>query len=478
MPPASGESGELLPMRNRTARAARPDDAEEERDDDEEGGSGGRPMTRAAAAAAAARKRGSSDAGAPSSLLTTLISPPCRACNDGAFPSPSTHPTAAARCRPGVGWAVLALMLVVAPITEHGWRVVPGWVAALLAAAGGAELARRILTFRRWGDEYPHVGRFCLWFAIMIAELLFENFMVWVVSATDVRKYDDVPALQDNVALLLDALKEETRAGGRAAPLWRALLEFRWAGTVHFLCAALALAFSVAWDQVPFSGFGMMSRFFAATVVGRLVRVAAFCATVLPNPRPGCYARRFPPPPGDAWGVLREGFKQLRGTGGCNDLVVSGHGAFWTTAPLMFGSYYGGGFGGGRGGGAGGGGGSRGGGGGRGAAASASNNNNNNNDDRQVHAMSVAVQAVLWACLAQTAVRDALEAFHYSVDMLLAVVVTCAAWAWTRRVYPPSASALRERAAGEPPDAFRWAVLAPIVVALLAGAVIIFVGGA
>lgn len=458
MPP-SWESLELIPMRSRPSRAARPDEEDTHANDDEEGGGGSKPRTRGGGGGRACSSTGGgggSRRDAPPSTTPTeplLASPPCPTCNDGAFPSPAAHPTAAARCRPGVGWAVLALMLVVAPITEHGWRVAPGWVGGALAAAGGLELARRILTFRRWGDEYPHVGRFCAWFGIMIAELLFENFMVWVVSATDVRKYEDVPALQDNVALLLDGVKE------RHPLTLKKLLEFRWAGTVHFLCAALALAFSVAWDQVPFSGFGMMSRFFAATVVGRLVRVAAFCATVLPNPQPGCYARRFPPPPEDTWGIVREGFKQLRGTGGCNDLVVSGHGAFWTAAPLMFRSYYGGGFWGG------------GGGGGSAAGAAAATT-------RKTHVMSVVVQAVLWACLAQSAVRDALEAFHYSVDMLLAVVVTAAAWSWTRSVYPPSASVLRERPAGSPPDAFRWAVLTPIVVALFAGAVIIFIGGA
>lgn len=440
-------------MRNRGGRAATDED-------DEEASLTAR--TRGAAAAsrgqrtAAARGRRqqqqqqSSAAAADGDGGGLLAGPKCPACNDGAFPE---HGGASARCRPGVGWAVLFLMLVVAPITEHGWRLVPGWVAGVLAAAGALELARKIVTFRRWGDEYPYVGRFCLWFSLMIAELLFENFMVWVVSATDVRKYENVPALQDNAALFFDALKE------RAPRLWAPLLEFRWAGTVHFLCAALVLAFSVAWDQVPYSGFGMMSRFFAATVVGRLVRVAAFCATVLPNPRPGCYARRFPPPPADAWGVVREGFKQLRGSGGCNDLVISGHGAFWTTAPLMFASFYrtaagGGGEGGGNGGN---GGGSNGGG---------------------ARFMSAAVQVVLWVCLAQTALRDALEAFHYSVDMLLAVVVTAAAWGWTRRVYSPTAGLLRERAPGAPADAFRWAVLTPIAVSLLAGAVIIFIGEA
>jgi hypothetical protein len=73
--------------------------------------------------------------------------------------------------------------------------------------------------------------------------------------------------------------------------------------------------------QIPYSGFGVMSRFCASIAVGRLIRVACFLSTVLPNPRPGCYARRFPPPPDSAWEALRIGFTTLRGMGGCNDLI-------------------------------------------------------------------------------------------------------------------------------------------------------------
>jgi uncharacterized membrane protein YgcG len=445
---------ELLPMRNRSGGTVGMGDDEE-----------AAPLTRARRANAAGKNA------APTSSLPVLFGPPCTACNDGAFPV--DPPSAAARCRPGVGWAVLFLMLVLAPITEHGWqgRLLPGWLWAALAAAGALELARRILTFRRWSDEYPYVPRFCAWFALMIVELFFENFMVWIVSATDVRKYEDVPALQDNVATLLDALKE------RSPSLWRPVLEFRWAGTVHFLCAALSLAFSVAWDQVPYSGFGMMSRFFATTVVGRLVRTAAFCATVLPNPQPGCYRRRFPPPPETLAGLVREGFRQLRGMGGCNDLVVSGHGAFWTTAPLMFATYYKSSSGGGGGGGVARSGG-RGGGRGGGSSSGGSTPTTTSSPLAPERWMSTAVQLVLWTCLVQTALRDALESFHYSVDMLLAVVVTSAAWHWTKKVYSPEAGLLRERAPGFPADAFRWVVLAPIGVSLFAGAVIIFIGQA
>lgn len=38
--------------------------------------------------------------------------------------------------------------------------------------------------------------KFVVIFVIMVVELLWENCMVWIVSATDRRKYDGVPPLQ------------------------------------------------------------------------------------------------------------------------------------------------------------------------------------------------------------------------------------------------------------------------------------------
>lgn len=45
--------------------------------------------------------------------------------------------------------------------------------------SGLGALAHRLLTFKRWGDEHRYVMRFLVCFLIMIAELLFENCMVW-----------------------------------------------------------------------------------------------------------------------------------------------------------------------------------------------------------------------------------------------------------------------------------------------------------
>lgn len=74
--------------------------------------------------------------------------------------------------------------------------------------------------------------------------------------------------------------------------------------------------------QVPYSGFAMMTRVAACIGISRTIRTIAFMLTVLPSPRPGCYKRRFPPVP-DTWSeYLKIGFGQMRGMGGCNDLII------------------------------------------------------------------------------------------------------------------------------------------------------------
>lgn len=87
----------------------------------------------------------------------------------------------------------------------------------------------------------------------MIAELLFENCMVWIVSVTDQRKYEDVPALQDNAEIALAAVAARS-------PLARWALYGDWVHTKEFLAAALAVAFSAAYDQVGVERAGRRSE--------------------------------------------------------------------------------------------------------------------------------------------------------------------------------------------------------------------------
>ena len=65
-----------------------------------------------------------------------------------------------------------------------------------------AALAVRLLTFRRWNDEVPYARPFFIAFGVLIAELYIENFFIWAVAASDLRKHSAQEPLQDNFLLL------------------------------------------------------------------------------------------------------------------------------------------------------------------------------------------------------------------------------------------------------------------------------------
>ncbi|KAF6255128.1 hypothetical protein COO60DRAFT_1702962 [Scenedesmus sp. NREL 46B-D3] len=313
-----------------------------------------------------------------------------------------------ARCKPQLGWVVGVVFLLLPFLQAYVHPPEIFWKALL--AASLLFLCYHVMTFKRWGDEFPYVLRFLGCFAAMIVELLWENIMVWyvIVSATDLRKYDDPPGLQDNAEITLNYL-----AGRHALLGW--FVYGKWANIMHFLGCVLCLAFSVAWNQPDH-------------LFSRILRTASFMCTVLPSPRPGCYRRRFPPPPATWSGIVWVGIRELRGFGGCNDLIFSGHGAFWCLGPLMFQTYY-------------------------------------------PNRFST---ALLWIALVQTSIRDVIDKQHYSVDMLLAVVVTWAVWSWLRWVYPESCP-LQKRPEGAAPDEPNVLALTLVGVGLLTAAVVVFV---
>ena len=88
------------------------------------------------------------------------------------------------------------------------------------------------------------------------------------------------------------------------------------------------------------------------------------------------------------------------------------------------------------------------------------------------------VVALLWLALAHASVHDVVQRQHYSVDMVLGVVVTWAVWTWLEGVYPPAASQLAPRLHGSQADRPNAFVLALIGVALLAAEVIVIGGKA
>ncbi len=67
--------------------------------------------------------------------------------------------------------------------------------------------------------------------------------------------------------------------------------------------------------------------------------------------------------------------------------------------------------------------------------------------------------------------QETVDKTHYSVDMLLAVVLTALVWAWRSPTYPASA-VLPARPPGAPRDPLPWGLVALVVGVL----VVVFVG--
>jgi len=183
-----------------------------------------------------------------------------------------------------------------------------------------------------------HAKRFFAAFAALVLWLLFENCCIWAVSASDLRKHEHTQPLQDNLVLAFKLLQAQL-------PPWVAQLllgafKHEWISIKEKLVALIALGFAAVFDEVPYSGFGMCTRTVACIACARAIRTAAFMLTVVPSPRPGCYAGRFPPVPDTALEFFHIGFAKLRSGGGCNDLILSGHGVIYSAVVCAFSEFY------------------------------------------------------------------------------------------------------------------------------------------
>jgi len=312
--------------------------------------------------------------------------------------------------RDGLAAFICGLLLIYRPFRA----LFPTWLLRVALLPGVIHLGWKLWRFPRWGDENKHVPRFLLCAAALTVQMFLELLLIWLAAVSDQAKYSTAPGLQDNVDIALGWLAERS-------PLWRAVIRAHWLDSLSFLLVFLATLLSPLWDQVPFSGFAMASRMLLTIAVSRMLRCACFMATILPNPRPDCYRRKFPPVPGTTWETLTYPFSHVSFAGGCNDLIFSGHCGFWTTSLLVLHAYYPG---------------------------------------------HPGCLLLLGAGLVQTAARDVVEHYHYSVDMILGVFCTWAVWRWLEPLYPPEASRLHPRPPGFPPDPRHPGVM------LLAGAAV------
>lgn len=310
---------------------------------------------------------------------------------------------------------VLIVLLVVPQIDL---AAIPSAAQAAGLLAAGALVFHRLLTFRRWRDELVHAPRFVGAVLTLLAVVAVENFCTWATSASDLSKYEPQQPLQDNVEIGLRWLVARFPGAAAAALGWRVDMH-------ALLYCFVALCLSAAWDAIEFSGFGVATRFLDTVSWTHALRTLSFMVTVLPNPKQLCYTRwsKFPPVPQDAWEFIKIGFSAKRGSG-CNDLIISGHGVIYAAVPLALHTF------------------------GPGAGGT-----------RGARGRRTAV-AVAWLAVAKLCAQEVLDKTHYSVDMLLAVVVTALVWSWRRGAIAASAARWRGRGAGAPADPVPYRLVA------------------
>jgi hypothetical protein len=176
------------------------------------------------------------------------------------------------------------------------------------------------------------------------------------------------------------------------SPLLKTII-MDWRVDMHWLLYAfVCLCISVAWDAIPYSGFGIASRFIDTIAWSHLIRTVAFMITVLPNPRRGCYQANFPPVPSSIWEFIQIGFGAKRGHG-CNDLVISGHGVVYAAVPLAIQTFY------------------------------------------PLPFNKFGATVIAWAAVIKLCLQETVDKTHYSVDMFLAVVIAGLVWHWRRSLY-------------------------------------------
>lgn len=173
----------------------------------------------------------------------------------------------------------------------------------------------------------------------MIAVLLTENFLIWVVSATFEAGQDAAtapPPLQDNGQRVLQhflvQLSKQQVVGLRR--LWN---------TQWSLVACLGASFVVVelyQQHARRTLYSVATRAAVTVAAARFVRTVSFVLTVIPSQVRNCYAQRFPVPPPTDWMEWIWVGLMPRSHGGCNDLIISGHATITATSTSFCSCYF------------------------------------------------------------------------------------------------------------------------------------------
>ncbi|KAF7001779.1 hypothetical protein CFC21_017380 [Triticum aestivum] len=156
------------------------------------------------------------------------------------------------------------------------------WAALALAAAARAPF------YRHWDVELRAVLPFLGSIVFMLSAFLIEMISVRFVSVLmGLQWHGSAAPLPDTGQWLLLALNE--KLPGSVVDLLRAHV----ITLHHYLMLFMMLGFSVLFDCIKAPGLGIATRYMFTMAVGRLLRVATFVGTILPSARPWCAAGRY-----------------------------------------------------------------------------------------------------------------------------------------------------------------------------------------
>lgn len=236
---------------------------------------------------------------------------------------------------------------------------------------------------------------------ILAIVMLFENFMIWVVSATYPPGMITSTAqpLQDNGRIILEKLAmklfnvQATWMARQSLQTLRNGLNVQWALVTSFGTSLICLEMRLGQNtmtkqqqkQQQRTLHGLTLRVLITLAMARFIRAISFSLTVLPSQVNNCYVSHFPPPPENWSEWLMVGFLP-NSRGGCNDLILSGHATVTSTITCAFTSV----------------------------------------------AASTPFSLAVWTLVTLDYSIEAYQGLHYSVDMWLGCIITCLLWELTK----------------------------------------------
>ncbi|WOL12722.1 hypothetical protein Cni_G21489 [Canna indica] len=193
------------------------------------------------------------------------------------------------RANEGLGLAAISYVAV-----DYLRYVSPSWHRRLQPALWvllALAVALRAPFYRRWSLELRAAIPFIASLVFMLAALLCEALSVRFVTAIlGLDWHSSSPPLPDTGQWLLLFLNE------KLPHVVVDILRAKIIGLHHHLMLFVMLAFSAVFNSVKAPGLGLGARYMFTMAIGRLLRAVTFVSTILPSLRPWCAAVRFPVP--------------------------------------------------------------------------------------------------------------------------------------------------------------------------------------